>query len=615
MKKNDFFYTFILIISSLFVLSCSDDDNDDNGGGGGGDKNAVAITGNVSQKGVTWAELSGTITDAEGNGVTAYGVEYKIKGSDETKTLVAGPLTDGNFKVIISGLIPKTEYQYRAYAKVKDSDTKYGSYKNFVTNDFSNIVSEAKATVEPSGVTFNGTVEKSKFEAENYTVGFALAESKDAIKQGGKDFKVYNIKPDFKGGTTADLKLALALSSFKETINYFAPYTKLGDTYKFGKVESFSLEGEDTYVKDGITYAIKSETDKTAKVKNFDKTVVDAVFLSSVVLKNANYKVVEIGEKAKGDYGNSTLKTVKIPNTVKEISKNAFKSCTSLTEVDLGGGVETIGEAAFAECNNLKVVKSTGSLKKIGEQAFFVCKSLESFTLPSAITVLEDYVFGECLSLSSLTIQGKLTKIGHRSFYKTKLKTFSITSSVTELGSYAFEDCTELTKVTIDAKLPQIPTGLFKGCEKLRDVVIPSTVTRICSYAFQGIDGWYTDRITKNINGYNYKFNLVIPDAVEYIETKAFYDVKSASQNPGLNLSLGESTKCKLKVINGDSFGRRPSFQQWACWADNPPTVTGNIEFVPDYTNFPLFVTTASYSKYSSDSYWRQFEGLTGGLK
>ena len=142
------------------------------------------------------------------------------------------------------------------------------------------------------------------------------------------------------------------------------------------KVVSFSLEGDETYVKDGITYGIKSEADKTAVVTNFDKTAVDAEVLSTVVLKNAYYKVVEIGEKARGEYANSTLKTVKLPNTVKQISKSAFASCSNLTEIDLGGGVETmvIGGKQFSgvELRALLGLRSTNFTMELeGERVTF----------------------------------------------------------------------------------------------------------------------------------------------------------------------------------------------------------------------------------------------------
>lgn len=60
-----------------------------------------------------------------------------------------------------------------------------------------------------------------------------------------------------------------------------------------------------------------------------------------------------------------------IPNTVTEISANAFSPCLKLTKVTVPDSVERIGDQAFAQCTNLKDIVYEGTKpENIAENAF-----------------------------------------------------------------------------------------------------------------------------------------------------------------------------------------------------------------------------------------------------
>ena len=71
-----------------------------------------------------------------------------------------------------------------------------------------------------------------------------------------------------------------------------------------------------------------------------------------------------------GFYWCKNLNNVVIPSTVKEIGNNAFSWCESLSNLTIEEGVEHIGEAAFFRCNNLNEVTIPKSVKQIDMHAF-----------------------------------------------------------------------------------------------------------------------------------------------------------------------------------------------------------------------------------------------------
>ena len=76
---------------------------------------------------------------------------------------------------------------------------------------------------------------------------------------------------------------------------------------------------------------------------------------------------------------------------------------TSMTDVEIGSCVTTLGNRVFRSSTNLVNATIPDSVTSIGNEAFFICESLSSITIPSSVTYIGDYVFQNCTSLTSIT--------------------------------------------------------------------------------------------------------------------------------------------------------------------------------------------------------------------
>ena len=100
---------------------------------------------------------------------------------------------------------------------------------------------------------------------------------------------------------------------------------------------------------------------------------------SSTALKEVNLeKIIRISSYAFANC--EKLKTVKLGNNFKKISKCAFENCKSLSKINLEN-IEAIKERAFENCTALKSINLI-SIKEIDKGAFKGCTGLKTVTLP-----------------------------------------------------------------------------------------------------------------------------------------------------------------------------------------------------------------------------------------
>ena len=271
---------------------------------------------------------------------------------------------------------------------------------------------------------------------------------------------------------------------------------------------------------------------------------------------------------------------VTIGNGVTSIG-TTFYGCSGLASITLGNGVTRIDKKAFSGCSGLKNITIPNSVTYIGHSAFNGCSGLQSITLPfvgdSIVTSNYEnrfplgYIFGvesyyggvETLqpyydssnnqqtghyyipnSLKNVTITGGDIRYG--AFYGcSRLTSITIGNGVTNIGSSAFNGCSSLTSIHYTGDISSwceinglrylMPYGktdkkfYINGQEITDELVIPSNVTAISSYAFYGCRGLTS---------------VTIPDSVTRIDDWAFGDCVSITQ-----INYG-GTKEQWKNIN-----------------------------------------------------------------
>ncbi len=278
--------------------------------------------------------------------------------------------------------------------------------------------------------------------------------------------------------------------------------------------------------------------------------------------------VTAIGQAA--FYDCKKLTNVTIPDSITTIGDKAFDGCiikkltapagllTDISKYTLETAIITSGEEipedAFKDCKELTSVTLPNSITSIGDQAFEGCNKLTNVNLPDSLTSIGRFAFEDCTSLTSITLPDSLTSIGSSAFYGCRnLANLNLPNGVTSIGGYAFCDCaslnytefdnalyfgnennpylllikakdTSITSCNINSNTKYIHAYAFKGCERLTQITIPSSVTcidgsafSIClnltSVTFEDTSNWYEkdellDVTNPSNNAENIRYNI-----------------------------------------------------------------------------------------------------------
>lgn len=261
------------------------------------------------------------------------------------------------------------------------------------------------------------------------------------------------------------------------------------------------------------------------------------------------------------------LTSVTFNDSLGSIQSNAFNGCTVLTGVTLPANITFLGEKAFSATGltsiviprlltNFMATTSTSSTSALAGQ-FYNCKSLENVTFLGDVTKFGKEVFYGCTSLKSIDLPDSVQMIGNSMFYNcSSLTYFEFPADLQEMGTNVFNGCTNLANISISSNneyfkvvqgglyakqdigsgsslipegflvmlplsgidestkvltLPEGCTGiqrdLFKNCDFIEEVIIPSTMTEIGDNAFAYFTGLK---------------KVTIPTTVTYIGMTAF---------------------------------------------------------------------------------------------
>jgi hypothetical protein len=351
----------------------------------------------------------------------------------------------------------------------------------------------------------------------------------------------------------------------------------------------------ETFTVDGIRY---STTDSaTVKVTGTDIKYSLSI-PETVTYSDVTYTVNEIGSSAFDR--NSTLYTVKLPNTIKKIGTGAFISSV-LTEINLPEGLTDLGGEVFEYCSNLKAVTIPRSLvnwsfrtfycsglvnveiqdgiQVIPEETFSSCASLSSIALPSGLRAVKKSAFSGCKELHEIALPESLLTIEDDAFAYSGLYDIVIPDNITEIPKECFYYCQQLQHVTLPKQLKTLGYRAFASCSMLEELALPRGTSSMGNHAIE-----YCNNLKK----------VYLPESLKII-------------NYG-NFHYGDSVSSQLKEVHIAANTNLPSVVM------KSGSVISDDEFnsfsYANVGNVTLYVPKGATSLYQNATVWKEFGNI-----
>ena len=203
------------------------------------------------------------------------------------------------------------------------------------------------------------------------------------------------------------------------------------------------------------------------------------------------------------------ITSISVPENIRIISADTFNDCSRLEEIKLHGGIQCIGDSAFAGTafyNDPQNRDEDGVLyiddclikadpQKIGE----------SYTVRDGTRLIANRAFVDCTSLKEIVVPDTIEFVGGDAFHNTAYQNdpsnysdgvlmlgervlisvdkqhegvLRVNEGVEVLGDFSFIDCKEITEVRLPDTLRVIGNCAF--CDmKLKELRIPENVNKI----------------------------------------------------------------------------------------------------------------------------------------
>ena len=278
---------------------------------------------------------------------------------------------------------------------------------------------------------------------------------------------------------------------------------------------------------------------------------------------------------------NINITSVSMPTSLTSISDNCFEDCTSLQSVNIPSGVTAIPNHCFDTCSNLLTINIPSNCSNIGEYAFAYCTKLKNITIDKCDSsrTYGSYCFAYCDSLTNDDISRVLScfytiypylftgctgitdiKVGvvwHNMFEScTNLVHAIITGTITtgNTGNEVFRRCTKLQEVYLAPNTKQIGYSIFQGCQSLKIVSLPSTITETSndcltttSSSYYSFDGCTALEDVQLGQDWNMSLRLDVSNNLTVDSMVAMFNsLKDLTGDTAKTLTLGSTNLAKL---------------------------------------------------------------------
>ena len=391
----------------------------------------------------------------------------------------------------------------------------------------------------------------------NYGQSVLVLGSADTSNSSNQQYAVF-------GGTASSSSGAKLVRAFLYNYNDTVKYNATNKDYiKTTKIAEINFPA---HLKTVTSYTVAGIGTSNLKI-NFNPNSGLVTFYQKAIFSNSGLvelNLPKISSLATGTgwsytFGsNSKLKTVTFAegSTFTTLSHSTFYGCSSLTSIEIPASVKDIGQQAFYNCSKLTSItyEDGCEIKSIDKNAFYNTGFTE-FVIPDSVTYMGDQAFTGCKNLKKVTIGTGLLSI-------ISSDANGNASSVFRGADYIEEyivPASHSTLCTVDGVVYDLTKSIVYAYPPAKDptgYVMPATVKEISYFAFYKFPGSSIElspSLTKIGYGAFYQSKLAsvhIPATVVDIGPNAFYGSTSGS-------SLKEVTfaeNSQLTNIGGAAF-------------------------------------------------------------
>lgn len=280
-----------------------------------------------------------------------------------------------------------------------------------------------------------------------------------------------------------------------------------------------------------------------------------------------------------------------------------FYGNESLTTVGIGDSVVSIGKYTFAGCSKLSEITIPNSVKQIGEKALY--GTMWWNEQPMGYVYIDNCLLGFKYNGTvpdnlewSLRIDDGTRIIADNAFEDFDIITnVFIPNSLTHIGNKAFCYCNKLTNVLMGDSVEYVGESAFYGCYNLTSVRV-SDVGSWCKILFE----------TPEANPLYYAGHLYL-DTEEIIKLNIPNTVKSIGDNAFVNCSnvTEVSVGCNVEYIGQEAFAGCSGVTQFISNAVVPPVCGALALNGIDKWNSTLRVVKGTKSAYQAADQWKEF--------
>lgn len=306
-------------------------------------------------------------------------------------------------------------------------------------------------------------------------------------------------------------------------------------------------------------------------------------------------------------YNCKSLASIHIPKALTVIPKDAFVGC-KFDAVEIHNGIREIKDGAFC-ATGLKSIVIPETLRELGREVFMNCVDLVSVQLPNNMIELPTSIFRGCKNLKTIHIPEGVTTIGQYAFAETGFDNIDMIPKGVKYLNYAFMNCPNMTTVKIPEGTEFISSGEFMGCENLHTIILPASVKEILGQAFANCAS-LKEISFEHITSIGYEafsgcssFTSVDLPHVEELGIGAFQGCSNLKK-----IVLGSSIK---KFTGYSVFAQCKSMEDFYCYAEVLPEIPEGDKYTifrDSYVNYAtLHVPASAIETYRSTYPWSDF--------